>query len=142
MHQAEFDRLEEQLAEATQVAEVTKDRDEWRRKAHLITDDPDYQQCCTVRNMWEQRCRDRDALLLELRAQVAGLTRGLKIAIGELACSGMSFDHPTITLLGRILEGKPMFPRTSCSQCGQEFGPGDHGFSHCQDHTALAQVEP
>jgi len=74
-----------------------------------------------------------------LRAQVAGLTRGLKIAIGELACSGMSFDHPTITLLGRILEGKPMFPRTSCSQCGQEFGPGDHGFSHCQDHKALAR---
>ena len=31
VHQAEFDRLEEQLAEATQVAEVTKDRDEWRR---------------------------------------------------------------------------------------------------------------
>lgn len=26
------------------------------------------------------------------------------------------------------------FPATSCSQCGSGFGPGDHGFSHCQDH--------
>lgn len=21
-----------------------------------------------------------------------------------------------------------------CSQCGRGFGPGDHGFSHCEDH--------
>lgn len=26
------------------------------------------------------------------------------------------------------------FPQTWCSQCGQEFGPGDEGFSHCEDH--------
>jgi hypothetical protein len=28
----------------------------------------------------------------------------------------------------------PKFAKTFCSQCGQEFGPGDHGFSHCSDH--------
>lgn len=28
----------------------------------------------------------------------------------------------------------PKFENVSCSQCGQEFGPGDHGFSHCQNH--------
>jgi hypothetical protein len=28
----------------------------------------------------------------------------------------------------------PKFDKTFCSQCGQEFGPGDHGFSHCSDH--------
>ena len=22
----------------------------------------------------------------------------------------------------------------SCSQCGRDFGPGEHGFSHCSDH--------
>lgn len=27
------------------------------------------------------------------------------------------------------------FPNTYCSQCGREFGPGDHGYSHCSDHT-------
>lgn len=26
------------------------------------------------------------------------------------------------------------FERTACSQCHREFGPGDHGFSHCRNH--------
>ena len=26
------------------------------------------------------------------------------------------------------------FLNVSCSQCGKEFGPGDHGFSHCDQH--------
>ncbi len=26
------------------------------------------------------------------------------------------------------------FPVTYCSQCGEAFGPGDHGFSHCANH--------
>ena len=30
----------------------------------------------------------------------------------------------------------PKFEKTSCSQCGGEFGPGDHGFSHCFSHRA------
>jgi hypothetical protein len=28
----------------------------------------------------------------------------------------------------------PRFPNVYCSQCGSEFGPGDHGFSHCWNH--------
>lgn len=30
---------------------------------------------------------------------------------------------------------RPRFVRTYCSQCGGEFGPGEHGYSHCEDHT-------
>lgn len=26
------------------------------------------------------------------------------------------------------------YANVSCSQCGRDFGPGDHGFSHCEDH--------
>lgn len=26
------------------------------------------------------------------------------------------------------------FPKTYCSQCGSEFGPGDSGYSHCDQH--------
>jgi len=26
------------------------------------------------------------------------------------------------------------FENVSCSQCGQSFGPGEHGYSHCSDH--------
>lgn len=28
----------------------------------------------------------------------------------------------------------PRYRYTICSQCGQDFGPGDEGFSHCSDH--------
>ena len=32
------------------------------------------------------------------------------------------------------------FPNTHCSQCGQEFGPGDHGYSHCSSHRKRVAV--
>lgn len=28
----------------------------------------------------------------------------------------------------------PRYDKTYCSQCGQEFGPGDCGYSHCENH--------
>lgn len=28
----------------------------------------------------------------------------------------------------------PRYAKVLCSQCGGEFGPGDHGFSHCESH--------
>jgi|GEM_PF-4546034 len=31
----------------------------------------------------------------------------------------------------------PRFTETCCSQCGAEFGAGDSGFSHCEDHEHL-----
>lgn len=38
----------------------------------------------------------------------------------------------------------PRFDSVTCSQCGNDFGPGNHGFSNCADHSlpnvhALAQ---
>lgn len=32
------------------------------------------------------------------------------------------------------MSAQPRFQNTFCSQCGQEFGPGEHGFSHCENH--------
>ena len=29
---------------------------------------------------------------------------------------------------------KYKFNDTYCSQCGKSFGPGDHGYSHCDNH--------
>ena len=29
---------------------------------------------------------------------------------------------------------KYKFDNVSCSQCGESFGPGDSGYSHCEDH--------
>lgn len=38
------------------------------------------------------------------------------------------------TQLYRLSMGLPRFENVSCSQCGRDFGPGDHGLSHCEDH--------
>ena len=32
------------------------------------------------------------------------------------------------------------FNATYCSNCGQQFGPGDTGFSHCESHAGLFPV--
>lgn len=38
-------------------------------------------------------------------------------------------------------DGSPKYENVSCSQCGRGFGPGDHGFSHCDSHQALDKVK-
>ncbi len=47
-------------------------------------------------------------------------------------------------ILKELLEASKnfKFEKTSCSQCGEEFGPGDHGFSHCENHKHLRPVKP
>lgn len=35
------------------------------------------------------------------------------------------------------IEPSPRFANVSCSHCGCSFGPGDSGFSHCEDHRHL-----
>lgn len=36
---------------------------------------------------------------------------------------------------------EPRFPRTYCSHCGGEFGPGNHGFSHCENHAGMERKD-
>jgi len=36
---------------------------------------------------------------------------------------------------------EPRFPFVSCSQCGNEFGPGDAGFSDCREHRSAAELQ-
>jgi len=40
----------------------------------------------------------------------------------------------------QIMIGSPKFSQTSCSHCGAVFGPGDHGFSHCEDHRGMRKL--
>ena len=35
----------------------------------------------------------------------------------------------------------PKFKVTHCSSCGGEFGPGDHGFSHCESHAGMRNYD-
>ena len=39
------------------------------------------------------------------------------------------------------LKSSPRFANVSCSQCGGLFGPGDHGFSHCENHAELRKLD-
>jgi hypothetical protein len=33
------------------------------------------------------------------------------------------------------------YTNVSCSSCGQDFGPGDNGFSYCKSHSHLKPVD-
>jgi hypothetical protein len=37
----------------------------------------------------------------------------------------------------KITPPAPRFADVGCSSCGQSFGPGDNGFSHCEHHKGL-----
>lgn len=49
--------------------------------------------------------------------------------------------HPINKLLGDIARAnEPRFANVSCSQCGEDFGPGDHGFSSCEAHRPQRKI--
>lgn len=43
-------------------------------------------------------------------------------------------DAATDLMTNAKKEEEPRFENVGCSQCGQSFGPGDHGFSYCENH--------
>lgn len=47
--------------------------------------------------------------------------------------AGNDYPSPKAISLAEKWE-KAKFGNTSCSQCGKWFGPGESGYSHCQDH--------
>jgi hypothetical protein len=56
--------------------------------------------------------------------------RKLAYAIGEAGN-----DHPSPEAVALAVKWEnSKFGNTHCSQCGEEFGPGDHGYSHCKSH--------
>ena len=38
-----------------------------------------------------------------------------------------------------VIAHGPRSPRVSCSQCGQSFGPGESGYSHCWEHSGTPE---
>jgi hypothetical protein len=49
----------------------------------------------------------------------------------------LAYEDPLVQEAIKALnnEPTPKFSQTFCSSCGRSFGPGDHGFSHCADHS-------
>lgn len=56
-------------------------------------------------------------------------------AVGELIVRAVNAH-------GVMNTASPRFAETFCSQCGGAFGPGDHGYSHCDNHRNLRQHPP
>src|SRR6185503_8939538 len=83
-----------------------------------------------------ERCKALEGALRAARDEITWWT-------AEHGCCG-GHETDTLALIDRALlrqgEGQagetrtPKFAQTSCSQCGRDFGPGDHGYSHCADH--------
>lgn len=56
--------------------------------------------------------------------------RKLAYKIGE-----QGNDHPSDNAISKAKEWENCkFADVYCSQCGESFGPGNHGYSHCEDH--------
>lgn len=56
------------------------------------------------------------------------------VALSGSRTDGMNWVRcESIQLEGKADE-QPKFTNVFCSQCGKDFGPGDHGYSHCENH--------
>lgn len=53
----------------------------------------------------------------------------------------MPATYPPLTTADAAHQS-PRFPNTGCSQCGGQFGPGDHGYSHCENHKGKRRLLP
>ena len=56
-------------------------------------------------------------------------------------CSSTPAIYRKEAMEGRKTIPSPLpFPNVSCSHCGQDFGPGIHGFSTCESHEGRNRV--
>lgn len=94
---------------------------------------------------------DLKEMVAELVAERDELMKALRLWMRyfgddhETVMLAIAEDHSVLTqpqeITSRILakypeseSTSPRFPYTECSQCGGRFGPGDHGYSHCESH--------
>jgi hypothetical protein len=91
--------------------------------------------------------RSGDVLSAELNGETSDLAKGVFQLAANLARMARVTASESLTekgsemlAIGRLKEDAEklgmlvMFPSVSCSQCGRDFGPGEHGFSSCDQH--------
>lgn len=64
-----------------------------------------------------------------------GMTLKATIAHVESTLRG-----PAVVAVVAIRADGYRFDNVGCSHCGGSFGPGNHGFSHCESHKGLRRV--
>jgi hypothetical protein len=73
-----------------------------------------------------------------VRNQVVGhLERIADMDDGDLLTNSFFSGQPSFPNTGAV---KPRFDNVSCSSCGNGFGPGDNGFSHCESHAGMKAI--
>ena len=94
----------------------------------------------------DDRTIERDPEDIEVMAAVVGDERYIVVfrdgtrgeAIRQLgkwaADAELSFSWILASQCAERIRRTPKFSNVTCSQCGRSFGPGDHGFSFCEDH--------
>jgi len=73
----------------------------------------------------------------ECAEEISNLTKKISVMVAWLEA-----NQPDVFRRGiwDALIPQYKFPVVTCSQCGGEFGPGDHGFSHCENHKHLPRL--
>ena len=49
-------------------------------------------------------------------------------------------EHEDEVEMRMVERNIPKFKETYCSHCGAAFGPGNHGYSHCEDHRGVNKI--
>ena len=99
----------------------------------------------------ESECNQLNDMTIKQRAQIedlASMCRRLSYSVKRSGNDKLA--HQCVELLkkhdlgGSIIRTHDVpsykYPETFCSQCGGEFGPGNEGFSHCENHKHLPRL--
>jgi hypothetical protein len=98
----------------------------------LLDEGVRFLQACQMSGMPEAYISDSaKALHDELSKLMAGINRDLD-EVGEPPAPPLEMCEL------EELFATPRFANVACSQCGQTFGPGNEGFSHCHQHAGKA----
>ncbi len=122
---------------SARLVEVEKDRDTWRQRAVDTRTDLTER----VRVLEEEAVETNEALVRVVNAMElwGSWEDGIpETGDGAYGSVGSAYENAKDLIRDPATpperEPSPKFPETWCSQCGQPQGPGDNGFSHCEDH--------
>ena len=84
--------LDTDAALRDQVARLTAERDEYKRKYDLVSNDADYRQCCQLRDQAEVALTEVKASYADARAKLKAVERKYHEAM-DIMCAWKNIDH-------------------------------------------------
>lgn len=81
---------------------------------------------------------DEYCLVVSVKPASQVTIRRVTVTCDDVVGKGETWREAVDDAAARIAEENGFkFMKTFCSHCGGEFGPGNHGFSRCEDHRTL-----